>query len=418
MESAYEVHERFTYMTRVRVALLIGLAAVLTYLVLDVWVLDTPAPVTQFRVFVGLPLMALAFALSFYLKRSFFPMLAGLLAIVLVGFSATLLFGGRELTTFAVTAYVQSLLYFSVLAMVPFRYLVLVALPCTVLMIGSLLLVDSAAAALPNHLSLIISIAMLLGFVVYMREKAQRSTFVRRQRTETLHRNDLLRQADQIDWLRNLPAQLERDMQNCLFAIETELDGLMDANPLDEAALGRARRGIHDMMKMFETARFASSVDVVQQQHEPLDLSRVIHQVVLDRSREMEDVHAIELDIQSDLWVHGNTELIRQSVIQILNGATADVQPETLLQIVLRSEMQVVVLEVQVQEELVSLGPNMLTNEHFQLGLGLYLARKIFEMHSGEFEVIAENGKTRFTAKLPLPAPSGVTEESLADQTR
>ena len=127
MESAYEVHERSTYMTRVRVALLIGLAAVSTYLGLDVWVLDTPAPVTQFRVFVGLPLMALAFALSFYLKRSFFPMLAGLLAIVLVGFSATLLFGGRELTTFAVTAYVQSLLYFSVLAMVPFRYVVLVA---------------------------------------------------------------------------------------------------------------------------------------------------------------------------------------------------------------------------------------------------------------------------------------------------
>ena len=80
--------------------------------------------------------------------------------------------------------------------------------------------------------------------------------------------------------------------------------------------------------------------------------------------------------------------------------------------------MQVVVLEVQVQEELVSLGPNMLTNEHFQLGLGLYLARKIFEMHGGDFEVIAENGVTRFTAKVPLPAPSGVAEERLADQTR
>ncbi len=418
-EAAYEVHERAIYLNRVRIALSIGIAATVTYLLLSTWAMDQHAVVTQFRVFVCLPLLCLALGLSFFLKRSLFPMIAVTLAVVMVGFPGTLLLVGPDVTAFSVTGFVQSLLYLAVLMMVPFRYVLLVALPGTVLMIGSLLVVDGAGAALSNQLSLIVSFALLLGFVVYMREKAQRDLFLDRQAAESLHRGDLLQKADQIDWLRNLPAQLERDMRRCLFAVETELDGMLDSATLDKPALMRARRGIHDTMKLFETARFASDIDVVEQQRlEPLNLSQVIHEVVLDRSREMEDVHAIELDVQSDIWVQGSAELIRQSVTQILNSATVDVHPEMLLQVALTADARAVVLEVQVQKELVSLDPNLLTNQRFQLGLGLYLARRIFEMHGGEFEVIVQSGMTRYTAKLPLRVPSRVAEESLVDHAR
>ncbi len=418
-EAAYEVHERAIYLNRVRIALSIGIAATVTYLLLSAWAMDQHAVVTQFRVFVCLPLLCLALGLSFFLKRSLFPMIAVTLAVVMVGFPGTLLLVGPDVTAFSVTGFVQSLLYLAVLVMVPFRYVLLVALPGTVLMIGSLLVVDGAGAALSNQLSLIVSFALLLGFVVYTREKAQRDLFLDRQAAESLHRGDLLQKADQIDWLRNLPAQLERDMRRCLFAVETELDGMLDGATLDKPALMRARRGIHDTMKLFETARFASDIDVVEQQRlEPLNLSQVIHEVVLDRSREMEDVHAIELDVQSDVWVQGSAELIRQSVTQILNSATVDVHPEMLLQVALTIDAHGVVLEVQVQKELVSLDPNLLTNQRFQLGLGLYLARRIFEMHGGEFEVIVQSGMTRYTAKLPLRVPSSVAEESLVDHAR
>ncbi len=418
-EAAYEVHERAIYLNRVRIALSIGIAATVTYLLLGMWVGDPLAAVTQFRLFVCLPLLCLALGLSFFLKRSLFPMIAVILAVVMVGFPGTLLLVGPDVTAFSVTGFVQSLLYLAVLVMVPFRYVLLVALPGTVLMIGSLLVVAGAGAALSNQLSLIVSFALLLGFVVYMREKAQRDLFLERQAAESLHRGDLLQKADQIDWLRNLPAQLERDMRRCLFAVETELDGMLDGATLDKPALMRARRGIHDTMKLFETARFASDIDVAEQQRlEPLNLSQVIHEVVLDRSREMEDVHAIELDVQSDVWVQGSAELIRQSVTQILNSATVDVHPEMLLQVALTIDAHGVVLEVQVQKELVSLDPNLLTNQRFQLGLGLYLARRIFEMHDGEFEVIVQSGMTRYTAKLPLRVPSRVAEESLVDHAR
>lgn len=418
-EAAYEVHERAIYLNRVRIALSIGIVATVTYLLLGMWVGDPLAAVTQFRLFVCLPLLCLALGLSFFLKRSLFPMIAVILAVVMVGFPGTLLLVGPDVTAFSVTGFVQSLLYLAVLVMVPFRYVLLVALPGTVLMIGSLLVVDGAGAALSNQLSLIVSFALLLGSVVYMREKAQRDLFLDRQAAESLHRGDLLQKADQIDWLRNLPAQLERDMRRCLFAVETELDGMLDGATLDKPALMRARRGIHDTMKLFETARFASDIDVVEQQRlEPLNLSQVIHEVVLDRSREMEDVHAIELDVQSNVWVQGSAELIRQSVTQILNSATADVHPEMLLQVALTIDARGVVLEVQVQKELVSLDPNLLTNQRFQLGLGLYLARRIFEMHGGEFEVIVQSGMTRYTAKLPLRVPSKVAEESLVDHAR
>ncbi len=418
-EAAYEVHERAIYLNRVRIALSIGIAATVTYLLLGMWVGDPLAAVTQFRLFVCLPLLCMALGLSFFLKRSLFPMIAVTLAVVMVGFPGTLLLVGPDVTAFSVTGFVQSLLYLAVLMMVPFRYVLLVALPGTVLMIGSLLVVDGAGAALSNQLSLIVSFALLLGFVVYMREKAQRDLFLDRRAAESLHRGDLLQKADQIDWLRNLPAQLERDMRRCLFAVETELDGMLDGATLDKPALMRARRGIHDTMKLFETARFASDIDVVEQQRlEPLNLSQLIHEVVLDRSREMEDVHAIELDVQSDVWVQGSAELIRQSVTQILNSATVDVHPEMLLQVALTIDAHGVVLEVQVQKELVSLDPNLLTNQRFQLGLGLYLARRIFEMHGGEFEVIVQSGMTRYTAKLPLRVPSRVAEESLVDHAR
>ena len=418
-ETAYEVHERAIYLNRVRIALSIGIAATVTYLLLSTWAMDQHVVVTQFRVFVCLPLLCLALGLSFFLKRSLFPMLAAILAVVMVGFPGTLLLVGPDVAAFSVTGFVQSLLYLAVLMMVPFRYVLLVALPGTVLMIGSLLVIAGAGAALSNQLSLIVSFALLLGFVVYMREKAQRDLFLDRQAAESLHRGDLLQKTDQIDWLRNLPAQLERDMRRCLFAVETELDGMLDGATLDKPALMRARRGIHDTMKLFETARFASDIDVVEQQRlEPLNLSQVIHEVVLDRSREMEDVHAIELDVQSDVWVQGSAELIRQSVTQILNSATVDVHPEMLLQVALTIDAHGVVLEVQVQKELVSLDPNLLTNQRFQLGLGLYLARRIFEMHDGEFEVIVQSGMTRYTAKLPLRVPSRVAEESLVDHAR
>ena len=415
-EAAYEVHERAVYLNRVRIGLSVGIAATVTYLLLSMWATDQQAVITQFRVFVCLPLLCLALGLSFFLKRSLFPMLASILAVVMVGFPGTLLLVGPDVTEFSVTGFVQSLLYLAVLAMVPFRYVLLVAVPSTVLMIGTLLVVDGTGATLSSQLSLIVSFALLLGVVVYMREKAQRDLFLDRQAAESLHRGDLLQKADQIDWLRNLPAQLERDMRRCLFAVETELDGMLDGGALDKPALTRARRGIHDTMKLFETARFASDIDVAEQQRlEPLNLSQLMHEVVLDRSREMEDVHAIELDVQSDVWVQGSAELIRQSVTQILNSATVDVHPEMLLQVALTADARAVVLEVQVQKELVSLDPNLLTNQRFQLGLGLYLARRIFEMHGGEFEVIVQNGMTRYTAKLPLPVPTRVAEESLVD---
>ena len=418
LEADYEVHERSTYLNRIRIGLSIATAATLTYLALSVSVLDERFVVTQFQAFVCLPLPGIALGLSFWLKRSFFPMLAGMLGVVMLGFPGVLLYAGPEISMFSVTGFVQSLLFITALVMVPFRYVMLLALPGTVLMIASLVAVNADAVALPHQLSMVTSFALLLGFVVYMREEAHRRSFLRIKETESLHQDDLLQKADQIDWLRNLPAQLERDMRNCLFAIETELDGMLDAKPADEAALRRARGGIHDMMKMFETVRFASDVDLLEQeQHEAVNLSRVVHEVVLDRSRDMEDVHAIELDVQSDVWIQGSVQLIRQSITQILNSATADLHPETLLQVVLKRGMREVMLEVMVREELKSLGPNVLTNERFQLGLGLYLARKIFELHSGEFEVVSENGATRFTARLPLHSPSTVAEESLVDQT-
>ena len=141
-EAAYEVHERAVYLNRVRIGLSIGIAATVTYLLLSMWAMDQQAVVTQFRVFVCLPLLCLALGLSFFLKRSLFPMLAAILAVVMVGFPGKLVLAGPDVTAFSVTGFVQSLLYLAVLVMVPFRYLLLVALPGTVLMIGSLLRTD------------------------------------------------------------------------------------------------------------------------------------------------------------------------------------------------------------------------------------------------------------------------------------
>ncbi len=88
VEAAYEVHERSTYMNRVRIAILICTAAIVLYLILGVWVLDEPAAVTQYRLFVCLPLACLMLASSYRLKRSFFPVLAVIVAIIMAGFPA------------------------------------------------------------------------------------------------------------------------------------------------------------------------------------------------------------------------------------------------------------------------------------------------------------------------------------------
>ena len=400
VERDYRRYELASNLGRNRAALWAGVLTMVAFLPLDLLLLQPPIQVPLVRGLVVVPLGLAALWMSYHARALFMLATFVVCSLALLSFPLLLLAGGAQITTYAVMGAVQCLLFLNAVAVLPFARTFWASLLGVGLMFAVLATVSAGYPQLLNYTVAIATIALLSVFVAHSRERTYRRLFVRRQQLAVLTREAADRQSEEIDWLRGLPANLESDMQTQLFALEGQLEDLVEQPNASPSAL-RAHAQIRSLMAMFETARYASAVDAADTHATPVDLCELLHDVIVTRSRYLRDVRPIRLDAPRGVWVCADAARLRQAIEQIFNGAALRVRDDEIIDVALRGDGSSARLTVSVDRELGDLVSSTLARQPNALGLSLYLANRIFVICGGKLDIDASGSGTVFRVTLP-----------------
>lgn len=401
IEAQYRKYELASNLVRNRIAMIVGFLITIAFLPIDFLWLSPPVEVSLFRFAVVLPLVGCAWWASYRLTEYLFPLVTFVATLALVSFPAALLIEGPGLALFAVMGALQCLLFINALVVLPFVYSFVGSTIGVVTMCYALLTVSAHDPQLVQYLVAVPAMAVLSLFVAHSRERTYRRLFVRREQVKELTARTNKLQREQIDWLRGLPANLESDMQTQLFSIEAELENLLERPDAPDAVI-RAHAQLRTLMAMFETARFASAMGGELPEVQAVNLSRLLQDVVLSRSRYLVDDLPVKLDTVDDVWVSADEPCLRQAIEQIFNGAGLRLANDQVIDVSLKVQAPSALLTFSVDHELGDLVSSTLSHLPNSLGLSLYLANRIFVVCGGELDIRAADELTVFRVTMPL----------------
>ncbi len=356
------------------------------------------------------PLLAVGFVCTFVMPRSVDALMWGVAVTALLGCATTVGIHGAA-SVYPITGTFVPLLLFSTIVLVPGALAVVIITAVAVsAFVGALLYVNTPAALATTAATTALLSGILAVYQAYVRETRERRLFAQSTLLELLAKDSDQRQQEHISWLRMIPAYLETDLRQHLFALETDLDQMSGtasaADTVDEAThefrFETMRQHVSKMLNIFETARTATDMPQTGPGGPPINLSLVTRDVVLRRSRALADAHMINVDTEQDVWTRGEQAPLTQAIDHIFTGATLHIEPEVTLHARVRPEDDVAVLELDVDREFIALASAALLQQPGVLGLNLFLASRLIELLGGRFEVLTTPGHTCFRATLPL----------------
>ena len=401
IERQYSLYQLSSSTVRLRLSLIAAAVLMGVFVPVDLLLLHPPVELTLFRGVIVVPLALVGVWASYSFPRVLFPVAAVTGTIATAGFPAAVIAtGDQELSTFASLAMMQCMLFMAAIMVLPFTMVFGGCLLSIGLMLIALASVSSPQNPVVNYMVATLMTTGLSVFIAYTREKTHRRLFVRREQLKVLVAEQVQSQDEQIDWLRNLPASLERDMQTQLFEIEGQLEQLLDEPPVAPAVV-RAHAQIRTLMSMFETARYASSVAVSAPETHPVELASLLENVVVERSRYLVDALQVRLDTPAEVWVRADEAWLRQAVEQIFNGAALRVRDDETVDVSIQQHDGRALVDFRIDRDF---GPPVsdAASRPSSLGLSFYLANRILTNCGGRLDVMRADGATIFRAILPL----------------
>lgn len=187
------------------------------------------------------------------------------------------------------------------------------------------------------------------------------------------------------------------------------------SNPASDPMVQNALAGTYRMQRliadMLDSARLETGR--LQLQLERVDLGKIVMDVEERFRRHVEDGRSIEVRVESPLELEGDPVRLDQIVGNLLSNALRHGPPGEPVRLVARREGGCAVVEVEDRGEGV---PPEYVPRIFErlfrgasakgdgLGLGLFIARELSELHGGHLGVDPRPGRgARFFLRLPLP---------------
>ncbi len=177
----------------------------------------------------------------------------------------------------------------------------------------------------------------------------------------------------------------------------------------------RMKRQLKNLTQLVEDLLDLSKIEMEKLSYYPeiMNLNEVVNEVIED----LNDTHGhtIKVAMDADLYLRGDKQRIRQVLVNLINNAIKYSPQADQIEVKVKGEGEQVTIEVTdfgigiPESELGKIfgkfysGESLSTKDFSGLGLGLFLARKIVELHRGEISVVSQVGKgSTFTVVLPI----------------
>ena len=168
------------------------------------YLLETNPIVNQVRLLFVMPLIVICLIATFSLRDYLRPVIVGVAVLATLSQIAMLPVLGAETATNTSMAYLQYILFTTVLLFQPFRYLVLPVVGLAVLMTIAIRQFGSGGTDSANYEMASQSISFIALLFAYLREQSQRQLFAANVEVDSLRDETERQQTNQINWLRNL----------------------------------------------------------------------------------------------------------------------------------------------------------------------------------------------------------------------
>ncbi len=398
-----------TDVRKTRIGLVLAALVLLMFAIFEPYLLETPALVNQVRLLFVMPIILLCIIATYTVRAYLHPVLVTGAVMATLSQIAMLPALGVETVTNTSMAYLQYILFVTVLLFQPFRYLVIPVIFLAALMTYALRHVGGAGIQVANYEMASQSISFIALLFAYLREQSQRQLFAADVQVDLLRNETERQQANQINWLRNLSRYLEHELRNHVFIVQSNLEFLQqDVTNEQQGFVLRALRSVDKLGALCDSVGEASTLESALQldQLHPVNFSRMITERVLERARDLDEANPLEIDVDPDLWVKGSELRLLQVFDHLLNNALEHSSEDAFVRIEVKSIAKSVYFTVHNRGEPLPEGRDIFaafesTKPNTSLGMGLYVARKIVEHHSGTIEARTDRGQTIVLVTLP-----------------
>ncbi len=406
---------------KTRIGLISGAVVLLMFAIFEPYLLETNPIVNQVRLLFVMPLIVICLIATFSLRDYLRPVIVGVAVLATLSQIAMLPVLGAETATNTSMAYLQYILFTTVLLFQPFRYLVLPVVGLAVLMTIAIRQFGGGGTDSANYEMASQSISFIALLFAYLREQSQRQLFAANVEVDSLRDETERQQTNQINWLRNLSRYLEHELRNHVFILQSNLEYLQqDSDQERDQLVRRALRSVAALSDLCDSVGEASTLEAVLQadQIHLVNFSRMVTNRVLERSRDLAEVNPLELAIDPDLWVSGSEVRLLQVFDHLLNNALEYSSEEAFVRIEVKSIANSVYFTVHNRGEPLPRGRDIFapfesTRPKTSLGLGLYVSHKIIEHHGGTIEARTQLGQTIVMVTLPqVDSPIALVEKN------
>jgi PAS domain S-box-containing protein len=179
--------------------------------------------------------------------------------------------------------------------------------------------------------------------------------------------------------------------------------------------VGRMQRQLNNLTQLVEDLLDLSKIEMDKLSYHPqiINLRELIHEVVEMMSAQA--THAIELDMPEDVYLEADRHRLSQVLVNLLSNAIKFSPDKDHVSLTVKPEEEMIVIQVSdlgigiPEKELPRVFDKFFSGEEDRvrkitgLGLGLFLTKKIVDLHHGSISVTSEVGKgTTFTVILPI----------------
>jgi len=414
LESDYQQSSFDAEVRKARVGISFGVLVLLFFAIMEPYLLSSPDLVNEVRVLFVLPLAFVCILSTYKFPRYYHFVFIGFATLATLSQIALLPLVGPEITTNTAMAYLQYILFVTVLLFQPFRYLVIPVVCLAALMTYALRSVGVPGIQTSNYEMAVQSVSFIALFFAYLQERSQRQLFAATVQVDRLRDQTERQQANQINWLRNLSRYLEHELRNHVFIVQSNLE-FLQKEVLDEQQpfVNRALRSAGSLSDLCDSVGEASTLETALQLDQPraINFSRMVAEKILERARDLEEANPFEVEIDPDLWVEGSELRLQQVFDHLLNNALEFSSEDAFVRIEVKSIGGSVFFTVHNRGEPLPEGRDIFaafesTRPKTSLGMGLYVSLKIVEHHGGKIEARTQLGQTIFLVTLPqIEAP-------------
>lgn len=392
-----------------RVGLIAGLVVLFCFALFEPYLLQIPEAINQIRLLFVMPTIFICLITSFTWPEHFYRMLAVAGTLVVLSQIAILPLLGDASATNTSMAYLQHMLFIALLLFQPFRLLLFPVIALTALMSYALQTYTSSGLVTANYEVAVQGVSVICLLLAYMREQSQRQLFASAIEVEVLREETERQQANQINWLRNLSRYLEHELRNHVFIVQSNLEFLQqDVASEQRPFVRRALRSVDKLGDLCDSVGEASTLESALQldRMHPVNFSRMVAERVMERARDLDEANPLELEVDPDLWVNGCEVRLLQVFDHLLNNALDYSSEDAFVRIEVKSIARSVYFTVHNRGEPLPEGRDVFevfdtTRPKTNLGMGLYVSRKIVEHHGGTIEARTQLGQTIVLVTLP-----------------